>query len=217
MFARVVSALAGLGCVLVLADAVGAAQPGETRNGRIFKWTDEKGVVHYGQSIPPEYRDQAATEMNKQGLTIKRIDAAATPEQRKAAEEKARLQKEEQKKVFEQRRRDTALLNTYTSTREIDEAKERSLSVPQQAIRGLEPRLKVAQERLTGLEGQADAIRKSGKPVPDHLKEDIADQKLEVDGMRAEIDRHRTQIDAIKNRYDADKQRYMELTQLAPR
>jgi uncharacterized protein DUF4124 len=217
MFARVVSVLAGLGCVLVLADAVGAAQPGETRVGRIFKWTDEKGVVHYGQSIPPEYRDQAATEMNKQGLTIKRIDAAATPEQRKAAEEKARLQKEEQKKVFEQRRRDTALLNTYTSTREIDEAKERSLSVPQQAIRGLEPRLKVAQERLTGLEGQADAIRKSGKPVPDHLKEDIADQKLEVDGMRAEIDRHRTQIDAIKNRYDADKQRYMELTQLAPR
>jgi hypothetical protein len=217
MFARVVSLLVGLACLVALADAVGAAQPVASKAGRIYKWTDENGVTHYGQSIPLEYRDQAATEMNKGGTTIKRIDAAATPEQRKAAEEKARQQRDEQKRMFEQRRRDTALLNTYTSTREIEDARERSLSAPQQAIRGLEPRLKAAQERLSGLEGQTEAIRKSGKPVPDNLRDDIADQKLEVDGLRAEIDRHRTQIDAIRNRYDADKQRYLELTQLTPR
>ena len=65
-----------------LSNAVGAA--------KIFKWTDEKGVTHYGEAIPPEYKDQASTEMSKHGLTVRKIDAAATGnEQKKAAEEKA--------------------------------------------------------------------------------------------------------------------------------
>jgi hypothetical protein len=49
--------------------ATGSAMAG----GRIYKWTDEKGVTHYGESIPPEYRDQAATEMNQRGLALRKI------------------------------------------------------------------------------------------------------------------------------------------------
>jgi hypothetical protein len=210
---RLASVLIGLACLFILSDATaGAQQP-----GRIYKWVDEKGVTHYGQSIPPEYREQGGAEMNKGGMTVRRIDPVATPEQRKAAEERARRDKEEQKRVYEQRRRDTALLNTYTSPREIDEARERTLALPTQAIRGLEPRVKRAQERLAELEAKSDAFRKGGKPVPDHVQDDITDQKLELDGLRTDIERHQSQIEAIRARFDQDKQRYIELTQLTPR
>jgi len=228
MSPRLAAALFGLASLFVLADAVGAAQPSRAApakksaaptqpGGRIYKWVDEKGVTHYGQAIPPEYRDQGGAEISKGGMTVRRIEPTATPEQRKAAEERARVQKDEQKRVFEQRRRDTALLNTYASAREIDAARDRTLALPLQAIKGLEPRVKQSESRLAGLESRAQDLENSGKPVPDHLKEDIADQKLELDGLRADIERQQLQIKAIQERFSQDKQRYMELTELSAR
>jgi len=208
------AAVLALILVLALTNAAGAVQAGD----RIYKWVDEKGVTHYGQSIPTEYRDQAASEMNRRGLTVKRIDAVAviTPDQRRAAEERAQRDREEQKRQFEQRRRDIALVNTYTSTREIDDARERSLAVPIQALKGLEPRLKKAQERLTTLQAQMENIRHSGKKVSDQLQEEGNEQKLEVDSLRTEQERYEGQIAAIRAKYENDKKRYVELSEAGP-
>jgi hypothetical protein len=188
-----------------LADAVGAA--------KIFKWVDEKGVTHYGESIPPEYKDQAATEMSKHGLTVRKLDAAATGnEARKAAEEKAIKDREEKQRAFEQRRRDMALMNTYTSAREIDEHRERTLQVPIQTLKGLEPRLKKAKDRLTSLQSQAAALTAKGKSA-EVLDQDIADEQVEIQNIKADMDRSQAQIDAIKLKFEADKKRFMELSQ----
>ena len=188
-----------------LADAVGAA--------KIFKWVDEKGVTHYGESIPPEYKDQAATEMSKHGLTVRKLDAAATGnEARKAAEEKAIKDREEKQRAFEQRRRDMALMNTYTSAREIDEHRERTLQVPIQTLKGLEPRLKKAKDRLTSLQSQAAALTAKGKSA-EGLDQDIADEQVEIQNIKADMDRSQAQIDAIKLKFEADKKRFMELSQ----
>jgi hypothetical protein len=212
---RAAALLLGLATALVLAGAVGAAQP--AKSGRIYKWVDEHGVTHYGQVIPPEYRDQAATEMTKRGVTVNRIDPVTTPEERRMAQERALREKEEQKRLAEQRRRDTALMNTYSSPREIDDARERSLSGPMQLLRGLEPRWKKTDERLQGLKRQAADLQRAGKPVPEFLNEDIAATKEGLEHLQAERQRHESQITAIRTRFDADKQRYMELTKLGPR
>ncbi len=208
MQANPVVVVAGLVLALALADAAAAA--------KIYKWTDERGITHYGEVIPPEYKDQAAQEMSPQGITLRKLDAAApaiTPEQRKAAEEKAVRDRDEKQRAFEQRRRDVALVNTYTSAQEIDAACERTLQLPSQAIRGLEPRLKKAQDRLAGLEQQTGALVKAGKRVPESIEADIADQKIEVDTIRAEIERNKAQIEIIKAKYEQDKKRYLEVTQ----
>ena len=81
----------------------------------------------------------------------------------------------------------------------------------------LAARLAESESRLAGLELRAEDLENSGKPVPDHLKEDIADQKLELDGLRADIERQQLQIRAIQERFSQDKQRYMELTELSAR
>jgi len=200
--------VAGLALALTLADAAAA---------KIYKWTDERGVTHYGEMIPPEYKDQAAQEMSHHGITLRKWDAAAastiTPEQRKAAEDKAAREREDKQRAFEQRRRDLALLNTYTSPQEIDDARDRNLQLPSQAIRGLEPRLKRAQERLTSLEQQAAGLAKAGKRVPEALHADTADQKVEVETIQAEIERHKAQIQAIRAKYEEDKKRFLEVSQ----
>lgn len=205
MRANPVVVAAGLAFALAQADAAIAA--------KIFKWTDEKGVTHYGEVIPPEYKDQAAQEMSKHGLTIRKWDSAITPEQRKATEVKAVRDRDEKQREFEQRRRDLALVNTYTSAREIDDHRDRTLQLPVQAIRGLEPRLKKAQDRLASLQQQAATFTNGDKPVPNGLQLDLADERSEVNGILAEIDRHKAEIEAIKVKYEGDRKRYLELTE----
>jgi hypothetical protein len=195
--------------IFALLGAVDAAA-----GGRIYKWTDEKGVTHYGETIPPEYRDQTATEMTPRGLAVRKIEGAAALEaQRKAAAERAQAEREEQKRTFEQRRRDLALVNTYTNSREIDEARERNLAAPTQSLRNLEPRMKRTQDELAALQRQAQTLGSSGKAIPEFLRQDMEEKKLELAEMMAEKEQHESQIQAIRARYEADKKRYIELTQ----
>jgi hypothetical protein len=205
MRASPVVVAAGLALALAQADAATAA--------KIFKWTDEKGVTHYGEVIPPEYKDQAAQEMSRNGLTIRKWDPAITPEQRKAAEAKAVRERDEKQRDFEQRRRDLALVNTYTSPKEIDEHRDRTLQLPVQAIRGLEPRLRKAQDRLANLQQQAATFTNAGKRIPNGLELDLADERSEVNSIQVEIDRHKAEIELIKVKYEGDRKRYVELTQ----
>jgi len=107
-------------------------------------------------------------------------------------------------------------VNTYTSTREIDDARERSLALPMQAIKGVESRLKKAQEKLTALQGQMENIRHSGKAVPDSLQDESNEQKLEVDSLRSEKERYEGQIAAIRGKFENDKKRYVELSEAGP-
>lgn len=220
--------LALLGLVLTVDPAVAAeprrtVKPGTTKTGprvptdRIYKWVDENGVTHYGESIPPQYRAQGGAEMNKRAITVREIDPMATPAQRQAALEKQRLESEEKKRVAAQARRDRALLNTYTSPGEIEEARDRNLALPRQAISGLQPRVDQGRARLVELQGKADAIEKSGKPVPERLQDDIAEQQAELEGLGAEIARHEAHIERIRARYDADRARYVELTTVSTR
>src|SRR5690349_12698319 len=201
------------GLVLIFCLNVGFGLAGAAGAAKIFKWVDEKGVTHYGETIPPEYKNQAATEMSKHGITVRKVDAAVTgDEQKKAAEEKAIKDREEKQRAFEQRRRDMALMNTYTSAREIDEHRERTLQLPMQTLKGLEPRMKKAQERLASLQSQAAALAKKGKST-DAIDQDIADEKAEVDGLKADMERSQAQIEAIKVKFEADKKRFLELSQ----
>ena len=211
------AAVLGLAGFLAVLEVAGAAQPGPGQSGKstgkMYKWVDEHGVTHYGQIIPPEYRDQGAEEMNRRGLTVRRIEPASTPEERRALEEKLEREREEQKRIAEQRRRDRALMNTYGSANEIDAARDRNLAMPIQALHNLEPRMKKAQMRLGNLEAKRDELIKAGKTPSDYLLEDIEAEKREVEGIRADMDRHSAQIATIRTRYEADRKRFIELTE----
>ena len=213
---RLSAVIFALVAFLAVVDTAGAAQPGAGQGkstGKMYKWVDEHGVTHYGQIIPPEYRDQGAEEMNRRGMTVRRIEPASTPEERRVLEEKLERERDEQKRVAEQRRRDRALMNTYGSANEIDAARDRNLAMPIQALHNLEPRMKKAQARLANLEAKRDELIKAGKTPPDYLLEDIEGEWRVVQGIRADMDRQSAQIATIRTRYEADRKRFIELTE----
>lgn len=179
--------------------------------GAMYKWVDEKGVTHYGDTLPPQAAGRGQEELNRSGVIIKRTPAALTPEQRKVQEDAALKEKAEAQKTLEQKRRDSALLNTYTTPEEIDLARNRSLQQQDGAIQSIQVNIKSAQARLASLQAQAARVEKGKRPIPPDLSQDIQDAQTEVARLGGMLEQRRAERAQIEAKYAADKARFLEL------
>jgi chromosome segregation ATPase len=195
-----------------------AAQPApgskvERIGGSLYRWVDNRGVVHYSEFLPQE-QEFDTTELNKQGRTVRRVETPVLIN-KKAAAEKAELERQEKERQFQQKRRDESLLNTYTEEREIDDSRDRNIAIPTQAIKGLQLRLEKSRASLDAFMKQTEQYTSKGNPVPNWLEEDIQDQKKDMARIDQDIQRYQKQIIAIREKYDEDKKRFRELKGLA--
>lgn len=191
---------------LLLVSGTGLAQPAAAPpdKGGILKWVDDKGVTHYGDSLPPEYAHRASTVLNKSGRVLYQNEAfkPAAQQTPDAAQEK---------QLAEQQRRDGVLLNSYTTEQEIDLARERSTQMDEAAIKGLEQRAAGVKERLTIHQKSAASFTSRKKPIPEDLQQDLDDANGELGRIKAQIVRKRKDIEETRMRFDLDKQRFHEL------
>lgn len=206
MRARAMCQILGIACALGAIPA-----PAGT-----FKWVDDKGITHYGDTIPPEYKDKANAELNKRGITVKRTDQALTPEQLRARQEELARAKEDEARANEQKRRDQALLQTFTTEKDIDLKRDRDLQQVELSIANNQAVLKSAEKRLGENRARADGIAKAGKPIPDGLKQDIENDESERARLEGLISRKRQELDAIRAKYEEYRHRFLELQGGAP-
>src|SRR5574340_619796 len=107
---------------LLVSAAALCAAVSMNAEAKLFKWVDENGTTHYGETIPPEYADRDTKQLSKGRITDRKekFDAKGkvTTEKSDPAAEKAAL---------EARRRDDALLSTYSNESEIDLSRDRNL------------------------------------------------------------------------------------------
>ncbi|MGH8743662.1 MAG: DUF4124 domain-containing protein [Burkholderiales bacterium] len=197
---------------LNLAGVLLLLMPSSPAFAATYKWVDENGVTHYGDSIPPEYRDRASTEMRKDGVIIRRNAPTLTPEQRKAQEAELVKRKEE----MEEQRRDSILLKTYTSVDEIDLARDRNLQQIELSLENAKAQLKTLQGNLDVSRKQVRAYTQNKQPVPEQLQADIEYLERNAQNMEVAILEKRTEAKQIRARFEEDKKRYIELTQSAP-
>src|SRR3990170_3825907 len=93
-------------------------------SAKMYKWVDDQGVTHYGETIPPEYANKDRAELNKAGRVIKKIEVP-TPAERKAQEQADAKKRADEKAAVEKKRRDMTLTSTYSNVKEIDPARKR--------------------------------------------------------------------------------------------
>src|SRR6266850_6131886 len=109
--------LLSLGMLLAFAgqaSVVANASPHSSNDkGITYRWTDEQGVVHYGDRIPPQYAQKERAVLNSQGVEVRKLDAQKTPEQA-AADARTQLT------VLRQKQHDTFLMTNYGSVKEIE-------------------------------------------------------------------------------------------------
>lgn len=178
---------------------------------KMYKWVDDKGVTHYGETIPPEYAHKNREELNKAGRVVEKKEVL-TPEERRAKELEDIKKREDEEAALEQKRRDKALLNTYSSVKEIDLARVRNLQQVEARLNSISSQIKAADDKLTGLRKEADGYAKTSKKIPASLQDDVQESQERLTKLQQDLERSKAEKAAVEARYDADKARYRELT-----
>ena len=176
----------------------------------LYKWTDERGKIHYSDKIPAEAVNGANLQLNRQGLTIRKTEQVkpSTQPVAKTESDEQRIRQAERDKLLAARR-DRALVESYTNEKEIDLAKARAVATIDGQVQSAQGYIAQMQKRRDELEGKKGTY--APRPVPGALV-------FEVETIDAEIARQHEFIAAKKKesanvaaRYDADKQRFHEL------
>jgi len=181
-----------------------------------YRCVGKDGKKYYGSAIPPQCLGLPVEQLNAQGLVTKRYDAAASAAERekKAAEEEERKKREVTSK--EEGRRNRALLATYTSEKDIDDARARALKDNEAAIKEIERRIGDLKKRQEELKKEFDFYSGKNNP-PAKLTADIAGLEFDVKTQDDLLTGKKRDVTTINTRYDDDKKRYSELTKGSPK
>jgi hypothetical protein len=172
------------GVLIALASLT--ALGGETE--RVYRWVDEEGQVHYGDSIPPEYSDLPKQVLNEHAVTVDHLDGRKSEEQL-AAEQQARDLAMQQEL---QLRADKALLATYLSVEEIIMHRDRRIELFQAQSRVTELYLRNLERRLSKLKRDAAKYRPySDDPDAPLISEDLV---ADINETQDTIERHQQNL-----------------------
>jgi len=176
-----------------------------------YRCVGKDGKKYYGQSVPLQCLGMPVEQLNKQGMVIKRYDAAesAAEREKKAAEQAERKKREAITK--EEGRRNRALLATYTSEKEIENARARALKDNQLAVKDVENKIALLKTRQAGLAKELDFYQGKNK-APAKLEQDIKNTQIDLKAQEGLLAAKKKEVDSINEKYDDDKKRYVELT-----
>lgn len=178
---------------------------------KMYKWVDDKGTTHYGETIPPEYANKDRSELDKSGRVIEKKDVL-TPEERRASEQADIKKRADEEAALERKRRDKALVNTYSNEKEIDLARNRNLQQVEARIGSISSQIKMANDNLLSFQKEAEDRTKAGKKIYPTLQEDLKESRERLAKLQQDLEKAKTEKATLDARYDADKARYKELT-----
>ena len=187
--------------------------------GAAFKCVDAKGVTRIGETPPDECASVVMYEMRPNGTVLRKIDPSPSPDQIKARQEEEARKREADKVAAVQKRKDDALISTFSNEREFDVTRDRNIEPIKGRIRGGEERIKLIEERENKLaeqlefykEGKGKAKGRASDEPPPTLVAEQERLAKEKDGLRAMIVRQRKEIEDLRTRYETDKQRWLAL------
>ncbi len=167
-----------------------------------------------GDTRPEQCRGRAYRSLDSGGNIVKEVGAPLTSEQKAelVLENKRRKQLEDAGR--EQRRRDQALLDTYTTAEDIDLAQKKAEADVNLAIQATNERIATAQKKRKKFADEAEFYKK--KALPPELEKDLRAIDHEIRLQQELIALKQKEFDTIKAKYDADRKRYFELTRKSP-
>lgn len=179
---------------------------------KVYRWVDDKGQVHYGNAVPPEYARSDREVMNRHGVAVKKIEGDFTEaEAREQAETQRRL-----KEAAARRQRDNVLLRSYLSVAEIEMLRDRRVEILDSQIGVQRQYIDDLEKKLTRLLVQSNNFapknkKPNAKPLPENLAEDIKRTGSDIRTTNANLDRTRTERQKLLDEFAADIQRFKEL------
>jgi hypothetical protein len=184
--------------------SVGADSPS------VYKWVDDKGVVHYGDNVPPEYAQHEQSVLNQQGVEVGHVEGSKS-----GAQLADQLRSEDE--AHQRAQHDQFLLATYASTKDIEQLRDERLDQIDGQIKAAASYVESLDGRLASLTERAQHFKPyssdpNARRLPDDLAEDLVRTSNEKHSQSAALDNKRKELDTIRSQFEADIARYHELT-----
>lgn len=188
------------GAAVMMSIMIGYAAPLFAAEAHMYRCKDENGRTYYTDRPGVACQGRETDEMTKQGIVLDRPDSGRPGES--SEERRARMAQE---------RADRALLQTYSSEEQIEEAKQRTLQTPLLGVKYAKKKLAIYNERLNELRERESAMMERSETVPLELIDDIDTTLSDIARLEYDLETKQRMVDRIVDRYEADKERYREL------
>jgi hypothetical protein len=204
-----------VGAILLVVAAIALPSIGSAQQ-KLFKWTDENGVVHYGDKVPPEYANRDRDVLNQQGVRVGSEEGEITEAERLVAAEREAVAEADRKAKEEIARRDRMLLETYISVADIEDLRNRRLELLESQIKLTEVYLGNLRKRLVDLQAEASAFKpystqENAPQIPENLALDMSRTTASIALYEQTLARTRADQAALKASFDEDIARFREL------
>lgn len=196
------------------ADAV---HSDDNRKKRLYRWTDEKGEVHYTDQLPPEAAKEARDELNAKGRAVESVARARTPEEQAAYEiEQARLA--EEKRISDDRAQmDAVLFGSYPTEDDLTRSYKERFDLVDRSIESAEAGISSQEKSLTDILAHAADLERSGKTVEQRVTSSILATRKQAADQREHLAKRVQERADLQQEYETVLARYRELAQAAGR
>jgi hypothetical protein len=176
-----------------------------------YRCVGKDGRKHYGSTIPQPCVGLPVELINKQGLVVRRIDPKADEDARQAKAADAEKKKEAEIVDKETARRNQALLATYTSEKDIEDARSRALRDHKLQVQEVERRIDEIRKRQERFEKDLAVYKEAGKGAPPaRLNEEITNAAIDLKAQQSLLEAKKKEAVSINSRYDDDRRRYKD-------
>lgn len=202
--------------VIILASlfTLGSANAADKPPGKLYRWVDEEGNVHYSDKLPPEQAQKSRDEISDRGVHLGTVPPAKTPEEYAREQEEARLRAEHQRILEAQQAADKVLLRTFRTEDDLLLARDGKLASIDIMIKVTQGNIRRAQTKLTDLQARAATAERSGRAAPAQVMADIQATQRAIEEGYATIVRREGEKDAIRAASERDLKRFRELKNL---
>jgi hypothetical protein len=202
--------------VAALALPLGSHAQREKEAGKLYRWVDNKGVVHYGDRVPPEYANVDRNVLNEQGVRVGFEEGEITPEERAEIERREIEAEAERIARAEISRRDRMLLETYLTVSDIEDLRDRRLELLESQIKVTELYLGNLRKRLVGLQEEASSFKPyttnpDAPLIPKNLQLDMTRTAASINLYEQTLARTRRDQETLRAAFNDDIERFREL------
>jgi uncharacterized coiled-coil protein SlyX len=215
---KAIPLLATVLSTLVLASAAIAEQKPRRANtpskstsssAPTYKWVDENGVTHYGDSVPAEYSQREHSVLNSQGVVTEKRLAEMSPAE--AAAYAAKRKEESRRKQH-----DMFLVSTYPSVKEIENVRDARLEQINAQVTAAEAYIASLTTRIQGLKDRSMNFapyntKPGARRMPDDLAEEMVRAMSELRTQNTALTAKRAELKNVQDGFDADIRRFKEL------
>jgi hypothetical protein len=195
----------------ILVAAAALLLPPLAADAQTYRCTTKEGKKIYSATVPRQCVGQPVEQLNDQGMVVRRIDPEGEEKKRQAKEASDAKKREQQAAQQETARRNRALLATYTSAKDIDDARARALANHKKTLNDVEARIEQIRKRQSGYDKELEVYKGKGNP-PAKLSEDVQTAAMDLKYQEELLAVKRKELDQINARFDEDRRRYIELT-----